>query len=352
MSDFFNILLRLFVYLVLFCIFASEVTPPRFLEVIIMDIVQSFLFSIGRCPLSLYEQRIMCIIVKHASVYRVDKKMKSQLFAWDVNSDDIKITLSVRDVLGDDNKHYDRVLSACLSLMSRQFSFCDPDSGNWFATPIIYNVLHHSRSGLIQFFVSAKLMAAIVDFRKGYRQYSLDVALNLPSPFAVRFYILMAKSNSPLVYSIDELKAMFGMEAKYSQTADFLKKVIVPAQKVLDDAGVSSFHFERIKAGTKVTALKFYPVRRDKKSENQLAAKISTSIYLDKDIQLYLMRVAGFSLKELSAHKVLLAEFAKINEAMAILADICNRAAKRGRKKGWIISAIRSELDSFKRASV
>ena len=64
------------------------------------------------------------------------------------------------------------------------------------------------------------------------------------------------------------------------------------------------------------------------------------------------MRVAGFTLKELSAHKVLLAEFAKINEAMAILADICNRAAKRGRKKGWIISAIRSELDSFKRASV
>ena len=195
-------------------------------------------------------------------------------------------------------------------------------------------------------------MAAIVDFRKGYRQYSLEIALNLPSPFAVRFYILMAKSASPLVYSIDELKAMFGMEDKYTQTADFIKKVILPAQKVLDDAAVSSFHFERIKAGTKVTALKFYPVRREQPSDNQLAAKISTSIYLDKDIQLYLMRVAGFSLRELSAHKVLLAEFAKINEAMAILADICNRAAKRGRTKGWIISAIRSELDSFKRASV
>ena len=145
---------------------------------------------------------------------------------------------------------------------------------------------------------------------------------------------------------------MFGMEDKYKQTADFIKKVIIPAQKVLDCAAVSSFHFERIKTGTKVTALKFYPVRREKKTENQLAAKISTSIFLDKDLQLYLMRVAGFSLKELSAHKVLLAEFAKINEAMAILADICNRAAKRGRTKGWIISAIRSELDSFKRASV
>lgn len=317
-----------------------------------MDIVQSFLFSIGRCPLSLYEQRIMCVIVKHASMYSKSKLMKSQLHKLDIHNFDLSVSLSIRDVLGDDDKHYDRVLASCRSLMSRQFIVCDTEAGSWFATPIIYNVLHTAGSGVINFWVSAKLMAAIVDFSKGYRQYSLDVALNLPSPFAVRFYILMAKSASPLVYSIDELKAMFGMEDKYSQTADFIKKVIIPAQKILDDAGVSSFHFERIKAGTKVTALKFYPVRREQPSENQLAAKISTSIYLDKDIQLYLMRVANFSLRELSAHKVLLAEFAKIHEAMAILADICNRAAKRGRTKGWIISAIRSELDSFKRTQL
>lgn len=285
-------------------------------------------------------------------MFRNGDVMKRTLYAWDVNNYDLNVKLSIRDVLGDDDKHYDRVLASCRSLMSRQFVICDPKSGSWFATPIIYNVLHDAGSGVIQFFVSAKLMAAIVDFRKGYRQYSLDVVLNLPSPFAVRFYILMAKSSSPLVYSVDELKAMFGMENKYTQTADFIKKVVIPAQKVLDDAAISSFHFERIKTGTKVTALKFWPVRREQPSDNQLAAKISTSIYLDKDLQLYLMRVAGFSIRELSAHKILLAEFAKINEAMAILADICNRAAKRGRSKGWIISAVRSELDSFKRASV
>lgn len=317
-----------------------------------MDIVQSFLFSIGRCALSLYEQRIICIIVKHASLFRYDKVMKTNLFSWDVNNCDMNITLSIRDVLGDDDKHYDRILNSCRSLMARQFVVYDSKSGSWFATPIIYNVMHKPGSGSINFFVSARLMAAIVDFSKGYRQYSLEIALSLPSPFAVRFYILMAKSSSPLVYSIDELKAMFAMEDKYTQTADFIKKVVIPAQKILDDAAVSSFHFERIKTGTKVTALKFYPIRREQPSKNQLAAKISTSIFLDKDIQLYLMRVAGFTIRELSAHKVLLAEFAKINEAMAILADICNRAAKRGRTKGWIISAIRSELDSFKRASV
>lgn len=313
-----------------------------------MDIVQSFLFSIGRCNLTIYEQRILCMIVKSARDRTARKLMKSEMYAWNIDEDNLAISVAMRDILSEGDQHYERVMDAFQRLMTRRFSVIDSSNGSWFSTPIVYNVTHDARSGVVHFYVAAKLMGAILDFSKGYRQYSIDTALALPSPVAVRLYILMCGCSSPLTFSVDNLKSMFGVDDKYKQTADFIKKVIEPARKILDDKGVTSFHFERIKTGTKVTALKFYPIRRDKKSDNQLAAKISTSIYLNKDIQLYLMRVAGFSLRELSAHKVLLAEFAKINEAMAIIADICNRAAKRGRSKGWIISAIRSELDSFK----
>lgn len=313
-----------------------------------MDIVQSFLFSIGRCNLTVYEQRILCMIVKSARDRTARKLMKSEMYAWNVDEDNLAISVAMRDILSEGDQHYERVMDAFQRLMTRRFSVIDSSNGSWFSTPIVYNVTHDARSGVVHFYVAAKLMGAILDFSKGYRQYSIDTALALPSPVAVRLYILMCGCSSPLTFSVDNLKSMFGVDDKYKQTADFIKKVIEPARRILDDEGVTSFHFERIKTGTKVTALKFYPIRRDKKSDNQLAAKISTSIYINKDIQLYLMRVAGFSLRELSAHKVLLAEFAKINEAMAIIADICNRAAKRGRSKGWIISAIRSELDSFK----
>lgn len=313
-----------------------------------MDIVQSFLFSIGRCNLTIYEQRILCMIVKSARNRTARKLMKSEMYAWNVDEDNLAISVAMRDILSDGDQHYERVMDAFQRLMTRRFSVIDSSNGSWFSTPIVYNVTHDARSGVVHFYVAAKLMGAILDFSKGYRQYSIDTALALPSPVAVRLYILMCGCSSPLTFSVDNLKSMFGVDDKYKQTADFIKKVIEPARKILDDENVTSFHFERIKTGTKVTALKFYPIRRDVKSDNQLAAKISTSIYLNKDLQLYLMRVAGFSLRELSAHKVLLAEFAKINEAMAIIADICNRAAKRGRSKGWIISAIRSELDSFK----
>ena len=317
-----------------------------------MDIVQSFLFSIGRCNLTVYEQRILCMIVKSARDRTARKLMKSEMYAWNVDEDNLAISVAMRDILSDGDQHYERVMDAFQRLMTRRFSVIDSSNGSWFSTPIVYNVTHDARSGVVHFYVAAKLMGAILDFSKGYRQYSIDTALALPSPVAVRLYILMCGCSSPLTFSVDNLKSMFGVDDKYKQTADFIKKVIEPARRILDDEGVTSFHFERIKTGTKVTALKFYPIRRDKKSDNQLAAKISTSIYLNKDIQLYLMRVAGFSLRELSAHKVLLAEFAKINEGLAIIADICNRAAKRGRSKGWIISAIRSELDSFKRTQL
>lgn len=313
-----------------------------------MDIIQSFLFSIGRCNLTVYEQRILCMIVKSARNRTARKLMKNEMYAWNIDEDNLAISVAMRDILSDGDQHYERVMDAFQRLMTRRFSVIDSSTGSWFSTPIVYNVTHDARSGVVHFYVAAKLMGAILDFSKGYRQYSIDTALALPSPVAVRLYILMCGCSSPLTFSVDNLKSMFGVDDKYKQTADFIKKVIEPARRILDDEGVTSFHFERIKTGTKVTALKFYPIRRDKKSDNQLAAKISTSIYLNKDIQLYLMRVVGFSLRELSAHKVLLAEFAKINEAMAIIADICNRAAKRGRSKGWIISAIRSELDSFK----
>lgn len=317
-----------------------------------MDIVQSFLFSIGRCNLTIYEQRILCMIVKSARDRTARKLMKSEMYAWNVDEDNLAISVAMRDILSDGDQHYERVMDAFQRLMTRRFSVIDSSNGSWFSTPIVYNVTHDARSGVVHFYVAAKLMGAILDFSKGYRQYSIDTALALPSPVAVRLYILMCGCSSPLTFSVDDLKSMFGVDDKYKQTADFIKKVIEPARRILDDEGVTSFHFERIKTGTKVTAIKFYPIRRDKKSDNQLAAKISTSIYLNKDIQLYLMRVAGFSIRELSAHKVLLAEFAKINEAMAILADICNRAAKRGRSKGWVISALRSELDSFKRTQL
>ena len=156
-----------------------------------MDIVQSFLFSIGRCNLTIYEQRILCMIVKSARDRTARKLMKSEMYAWNVDEDNLAISVAMRDILSDGDQHYERVMDAFQRLMTRRFSVIDSSNGSWFSTPIVYNVTHDARSGVVHFYVAAKLMGAILDFSKGYRQYSIDTALALPSPVAVRLYILM-----------------------------------------------------------------------------------------------------------------------------------------------------------------
>lgn len=313
-----------------------------------MDLIQSFVFTIGRCGLGRYEQRILMKIVEHAQQSLAGKLIKNNLTQWQHDYDNVLLSFPVRDLMLDNDKHYERVFDAAEKLMSKKFSF-QSASGNWFATPIIYNVYHAAGSGVLSFYVARRIFDVILDFSKGFRQFSLSQALQIPSPYACRLFALMSGQSVPLTLSIDELKKMFGVEEKYSQTADFIKKCIEPSKVILDDLGLTSFSYTRKFEGRKVTALSFCPIRRYVADANKEAAKISTSIYVAKELTLYMMRVGGFSLRELGAHKVMLDEFSKIPAAYEILADVINRAQMRGKSKGYIISALRSELDAYKR---
>lgn len=313
-----------------------------------MELIQSFIYTIQRSKLTLYEQRIMLKIVEHAQTRIKGLIIKDNLYKWQHEFDNVEMIIPIKDILSDGSQHYAQVRDAARSLSRREFEFQNSETGDWFSTPVVYNIKHSSRSGLIRFYVSRTLFDVILDFTKGFRQYSLETALSLGSPYASRLYALMCGQSSPLRLEIAELKKMFGVEDKYAQTADFIKKIIVPSQKCLDDRGCTSFTFSRVKNGQKVVALLFFPVKRDEQTPEQRAAKIATTIYLPKVIQLELIQVAGFTVRELSAHKVLLDEFSKLPESMSILADIINRMVSRNKSKGYVIAAMRSELQEFR----
>lgn len=313
-----------------------------------MELIQSFIYSIQRVKLSLYEQRMLLKVVEYAQSRVAGLLVKNDLTKWQHDFDNVKMEIPIKDILSDGSQHYDQVRKAATMLMTRKFEYLDSESGTWIATPLIYNCSHTANSGIIKFYVSRTLFDVLLDFSKGFRQYSLQVALSLSSPYASRLYVLMSGQSSPIQFKIDELKRMFGVVDKYTQTADFIKKIIVPSQKILDAKGCTSFTFARVKDGQKVTALLFYPVKRDEPTASQKAAKISTSLYLTAELRIMLINISGFTLKELGAHKVMLEEFAKINEAYAVLLDITNRAITQRKNKGWIISAMRSEIQQHK----
>lgn len=309
-----------------------------------MDIKQSFVLAISRVKLSLYEQRILIKVIEYGQQRLKGLWMRENLKKLSHDYDNVRITIPVKYILSDGSQHYEHVYDAARSLCTRRFEFEDEERKIWHVTSLIYNVQLKKRSGLLSFYVSRTFFDVLYDFSRGYCQYDLETVLTLPSPAAIRFYVLFNGQHNTIYYGIDTLKAMFGVADKYAQTADFIKKIIDPAKKALDDAGCNSFTYEKIKRGQKVVQIAFTPVRKTDLSNNAQLAKTSVSMILPSDIQKVLTLEAGFTLKELQAHKVLWESLAKHPAAIDIVDNILTRARRLRKEKGYIINAIRSEL--------
>ena len=230
-----------------------------------MELVQSFLLSVTRVKLSVYEQRIITRIVEHGQK-ALQGYSRAQLKHISNPFGNEKISVKIRYILTDGTKDYAKVVTACRALMSRQFEFYDPDTKTYYMDTIIHNVQHKERSGEVEFMVSRVFFEVMFNFSLGYKNYDLETALSLPTPFAVRMYVLLNNQDRPITWSVDRLKEMFGVSDKYNQTADFIKKVIEPSRKALLTASVNNFTYTRIYDGQKVVKLQFFPVKVDEKA--------------------------------------------------------------------------------------
>lgn len=313
-----------------------------------MEIVQSFIYSVARVKLSLYEQRILLKVIEHAQVVLKGKLIKNMLFRMEHDLDNVKIELPVRYVLSDGSQHYEQVKEAARSLMSRNFEFWDTTTKAWYSSPLIYNVAYVQGSGILSFYVSKMLFDVALDFTRGFCRYDLETALTLNNPHAVRLYALLSNQVHPIIYPILDLKKMFGVEDKYKQTRDFIKKIIDPSKIALDNAGCNTFTYTKIYDKNAVKALQFVPIKKRKETASELAAKVSMKRLVDNEILVVMISYMGFTTKELSAHKVLLNDFCKLPFAQDQIYAIERRFRKKKKSKGYVIAAIRDEVNSWK----
>lgn len=315
-----------------------------------MQLVQSYIFSVCRSSLSLYEQRIVLRIVEFAQTMLGDVTMRDVVGKHLAVDDNVKVTLSLHDLMCDDTKakHYEYVREAFSSLMSRKVEFFDAEKKVWYGSSVIYNCSIVKASGKATFFVSRVFLCALLDFSKGYCQYDLQVALSLKSPYSVRLFMLLCNQSHPVEFSIAQLKRMLCQDDEaYKQSADFIKRVVEPSRKELDAKGCNSFTITKISgAYNKTVALMFHPIRRTK--ANTLRAQVSTARIIDRQLWIILSSQANFSYRELSAHKKLWEDFQKVTGCLSICLDIVARARAAEKKKGWIIQAIRAETEKFK----
>ena len=312
-----------------------------------MDIIQSFLYSIGRGDFTLYEQRLLLSIANNAQEF-VKGRVVTNLSAAKLMLPEIYIVrLKSRDILSDGSNHYEYVRDAARSLASKRIEFWDRTLSMWRSFSIIDNVIYRSRSGELSFTVSSSFLSVLFDFSKGFSKYDINIALQLSSTYTIRLYSIMCNASRPFEYSIENLRYMLNVGDKYKLTADLIRNTLDVAQKELDDKNVNSFRYERIRNGNKVLSVKLIPVKRQAVSNESLIANVGLSYFLNREIQLIMMDSIGFTYKELSAHKVLLKKFCLLPASMDRVRNILQRAKNRNMNKGYVINAIKSEVDQF-----
>ena len=291
------------------------------------------------------EQRVLLWVVKELQVHFRGRLLRDNLRKWEDLPTCYRVSVQMSDVL-QGSRHYEDVLVAVRSLCGKVIEWREPRAESWHSTSIIYEARHEKGSGVVSFYVSVSLLELILDFSFGFSKFSLENIFRLRSPYAMRLYALMSSQRRPVTLRVESLYGMFDLSGKYAQVSDFEKKVLRPARKSLDDLKMNSFSYAANKPGRKILSYTFFPIHREFDDKKKLLAQLPVSAVCHAQLKKVLLDEFGFSSRELGSHKELLDEFSKLPSWESSLSDILHRFRKGAKGKGWVIAALRGEVDN------
>lgn len=316
-----------------------------------MDLIQSRVVSIFKADLGLYELRLLMKIIESVQpLFRHDKMTNIIKRSMCTDNINVNFAIACKDILRDNSHHYELAYNAAKRLLKIFVSYYDENKKIHYDTGLISNLRTDENSGTIKFTAAKWLMEAIVNFTFGYNMYNLQKAFELKNPCAIRMYMLTCSATQPIVYSVDFLKGILGVDGKYKQTRDFIKRCIEPAKKELADRNINGFDYETVLTKNKVTSIRIKPVKRQEQTVNQLAAQASLSAFCPNALRQYLDTQCDIKPKELASHKIELNEFCKIPAWQDIIIRIVEGQRRKRAGKGYIFAAIKKEVIKYNSA--
>ncbi len=316
--------------------------------------MQSIILTMARYNFNVYEKRIL---------YRLIELAQSEMLGLNFEdgsglvkvvhglSNYKEITLPIRSILGnEDDKNHARIKKAVFGLSKKSFIYEDDktiEQINIVLSPKIYK-----GSSMITFIIEPKIWDCCLDFTRGYKKYELKTAMSFKCVYSMRFYELFSGQVDPLTISIERLKEMFGLVGCYPNFAHFVKRVIEPAKKELDEHSPYSFDWhphEESKIGKKIVNLTFIPYKvvKNENTEiehNKLKMQVSTSLVMDKKLRAYLIETWGFTEQELRANIDNLRDLNLLPDPLLFLSDLRGNARAAKRPKAYIIGAIKKAV--------
>lgn len=321
------------------------------------ELFQSYILTTAKYNFSVYEKRILYRIIELNQNLIEGRKLNYKYRLDATLYGDSVYTLPIALFLkeGDSSNHME-VKKALNSLKRKELLY--EDDKIWASLSIIANPKIQKFGETVTFTVDKLINDALLDFSKGYRKYELKTAMEFESVYSMRFYELFSNQAKPINYSIDNLKEMFQITNKYKLTADFIRYVVEPAKKELDQKSPYTFVYKTLKTGRKITSIQFIPVYQPDKENQNLKAKklgkqVSTRFYLDPTDKEYLVAQYGFTEKEIKNNCDLFEELYKVLEKGALidkLVDLRRFASETKNPKGYVIKSLKSLLSEVKKA--
>jgi hypothetical protein len=314
------------------------------------DIVQSYIWTVAKYEANAYEKRIFYRILE-AIQYEIEGKKLNGLQIKKTLFDDRIFRMPTYFFLKDEqDQNYTQIKKALRKLRERSVEF--DDGVIWKVRGIVEKPSLEYR-GFVEFEVSAEVYSCMLNFVKGYRKFELLTAMSFNSEYSMRFYELMSGQRTPLTYKIEELKTMFQLQNKYPRNPDFIKRVIEPAKKELDEKSPFSFEYGVNKQGKQFHSVTFYPVaiptNRDETVERKsLQKQISLSWMLDK-IERQYFNDMGFSDRQIKNNLDTILEAKKLfPDFMFELSILKGKMRDKKNPQGWVINALKGKIKDVK----
>lgn len=310
-----------------------------------MEIKQSYIMSIARAKLSLYEQRLLVKAVQAGQSKLTSIPIGATRKALPHNGA-VEIEIQTKEIC-QDGQHYDYVLQAAKALTTKNVTYID-EGGSWTTCSWVMRARHQAKTGKIYILMDERFYKCMYDLTKGYSHYDLQRALSYKRATTVRLYILLNSQRRPITYTIEQLKHITGTMGQYAKTNDFIRKVITPAHDEIKQGGGQYWEFTYLKEGTKIKGLTFTPIMRTDDREEQASFK-EIKKWLPLDYVKILLQHAGFTTWQLSCHKALLSDLATIPDGLDLLLGVIQRARKARpvNMQGYIINALKAEIKAI-----
>ncbi len=273
------------------------------------ELVQSYILTFAKYNFDVYEKRVMYYILKSRTI---QDYVREQIESYKTRKKTTPFTGTQEIVisLGDlaiYKGEYDRYKDAFKTLSQKGFEIEDKSKKRWawrsfFAYPTI-----DLFGGYISTYIHADFIKVIAAIEHGYRKFDFNIAFNLKSVYAMRFYEMISRQdkgtyNGYFTRTIDDLKEIFGLSDKYTNNTMFVKRVIEPAKKELDENANYSFDYKLQKGDVtrksrKKDEIEFHVYyipendKNEKLKENREKAILSKYIKISSTLYEYLQEI-------------------------------------------------------------